>query len=63
MAQNSAWGLLQETDAITLSLIANSIGIGDEVIVPDLPAGPTAVGILNSGATPMPSDIYTQWID
>ena len=46
------------TDAITLSLIANSIGIGDEVIVPDLTAYPTAVGILNSGATPIPSDIY-----
>lgn len=51
-------GVASGTDAITLSLIANSIGIGDEVIVPDLTAYPTAVGILNSGATPIPSDIY-----
>ena len=51
-------GVASGTDAITLSLIANNIGSGDEVIVPDLTAYPTAVGILNSGATPLPSDIY-----
>ncbi len=51
-------GVASGTDAITLSLIANNIGSGDEVIVPDLTAYPTAVGILNAGATPLPSEIY-----
>ena len=39
-------------------LIANNIGNGDEVIVPNLTAYPTAVGVLNSGAMPLPSEIY-----
>ena len=51
-------GVASGTDAITLSLIANNIGNGDEVITPNLTAYPTAVGILNSGATPIPADVY-----
>ncbi len=51
-------GVASGTDAITLSLIANNIGNGDEVIAPNLTAYPTAVGIFNSGAKPVPVDVY-----
>jgi len=45
------------TDAITISLIANGIGHGDEVITSSLTAYPTIIGILNSGAKPILADI------
>ncbi|MEQ8928089.1 MAG: DegT/DnrJ/EryC1/StrS family aminotransferase [Fulvivirga sp.] len=45
------------TDAITLCLKALSINPGDEVITTGLTAPATAIGIINSGATPVIVDI------
>ena len=50
-------GVASGTDAITLSLLANGIGTGDEVITTNFTAYPTVVGIINSGATPILVDV------
>ncbi|SVD54742.1 uncharacterized protein METZ01_LOCUS407596, partial [marine metagenome] len=43
-------GVASGTDAITLSLLANRIGTGDEVITSNFTAYPTVAGIINSGS-------------
>lgn len=51
------------TDALTLSLIASGAvkkGSGDEVIVPALTAGYTALAVLNAGAVPVFADIDSE---
>ncbi len=50
-------GVASGTDAITLSLLANGIGTGDEVITTNFTAYPTVAGIINSGATPILVDV------
>lgn len=45
------------TDAITLCLIAEGIGAGDEVITSGLTAPATALAIVNAGASPVIVDI------
>ena len=45
------------TSALHASLIANSIGVGDEVIVPSFTFISTANSVVNSGARPIFSDI------
>jgi dTDP-4-amino-4,6-dideoxygalactose transaminase len=45
------------TEAIALSLLANDIGEGDEVITTNLTAFPTITGIFQSGAKPVVVDI------
>ena len=43
--------------SVTLSLLANGIGTGDEVITTNFTAYPTVAGIINSGATPILVDV------
>jgi len=50
-------GVASGTDAITLSLLANGIGTGDEVITTNFTAYPTVAGIINSGAKPILVDV------
>ena len=50
-------GVASGTDAITLSLLANGIGTGDEVITSNFTAYPTVVGVINSGSTPILVDV------
>lgn len=50
-------GVASGTDAITLSLMAMGIGKGDDVITSDMTAFPTIAAIINSGATPVVTDI------
>lgn len=45
------------TEAITLALRANSIGLGDEVITTSVTAYPTIVGISETGAIPILVDV------
>jgi len=45
-------GVASGTDALTLSLMALGVGNGDEVITVANTASPTAMAILNAGATP-----------
>ncbi|QSE97188.1 DegT/DnrJ/EryC1/StrS family aminotransferase [Fulvivirga lutea] len=54
---NYCIGVNSCTDAITLSLKASNINSGDEVITTGLTAPATAIGIINSGATPVIVDI------
>src|SRR5688500_11807286 len=60
-----AISLSNGTVAIHLALIANNIGSGDEVIVPDLSFIATANAVLHAGATPVFIDIdpYTLCMD
>lgn len=50
-------GVASGTDAITLSLIAQDIGFGDEVITTNITAYPTITGIKRSGAKVVTVDI------
>lgn len=45
------------TDALRLSLLALSVGPGDEVIVPAFTAVPTAAAVCATGASPVPVDV------
>src|SRR5512133_3061663 len=45
------------TDAITLMLRALGIGAGDEVIVPAITAGYTALAVTSAGAVPVVADV------
>jgi dTDP-4-amino-4,6-dideoxygalactose transaminase len=53
-------GVASGTDAITLGLLALGIGAGDEVIVPAFTAFPTAVAVLQTGATPVLVDVEAE---
>lgn len=50
-------GVASGTDAITISLKALDIGIGDEVITTNITAFPTITGILNANARPVVIDV------
>ena len=52
-----AVGVANGTDAIALLLRAAGVGAGDEVIVPALTAGFTALGVVAAGATPVVADV------
>lgn len=52
-----AIGVGNGTDAITLALRALDIGAGDEVIVPAMTAGYTALAVIAAGATPVIVDV------
>lgn len=54
-----AVGVASGTDALTLGMQALGIGSGDEVIVPAFTAFPTAVAVLQAGATPVLVDVGT----
>jgi dTDP-3-amino-3,4,6-trideoxy-alpha-D-glucose transaminase len=66
-ASNAAFavGVGNGTDAIALALRALGIGTGDEVIVPALTAGYTALAVIATGATPVIVDVepHTLTID
>lgn len=53
-------GVASGTEAIALSLMAQDIGSGDEVITTNLTAYPTITGILQSGAQPVVVDIFSK---
>lgn len=53
----SVIGVASGTDAIALALRALGVGPGHEVIVPDVTAFPSVVGIAMSGATPVVVDV------
>lgn len=53
-------GVASGTDAITLSLMALGIGKGHEVITSDMTAFPTIAAIINSGASPVVTDIFME---
>jgi dTDP-3-amino-3,4,6-trideoxy-alpha-D-glucose transaminase len=53
----AAVGVASGTDAITLGLRALGIGPGDEVVVPAFTAFPTAVAVMEAGATPVLADV------
>lgn len=52
-----AVGVASGTDAITLMLLAQGIGSGDEVIFPANTCPATLTGIAASGATPVPAEV------
>jgi dTDP-3-amino-3,4,6-trideoxy-alpha-D-glucose transaminase len=52
-----AVGVASGTDAITLLLRAHGIGAGDEVLVPAMTAGYTALAVVAAGATPRFVDV------
>ena len=52
-----AVGVASGTDALILGLRALGIGAGDEVIVPQMTAFPTAAAVVEAGATPVLVDI------
>jgi dTDP-3-amino-3,4,6-trideoxy-alpha-D-glucose transaminase len=52
-----AVGVANGTDAITLLLRAHGIGAGDEVLVPAMTAGYTALAVVAAGATPRFVDV------
>jgi dTDP-4-amino-4,6-dideoxygalactose transaminase len=52
-----AVGVGNGTDAITLALRALDVGAGDEVIVPAMTAGYTALAVIAAGATPVIVDV------
>jgi dTDP-4-amino-4,6-dideoxygalactose transaminase len=52
-----AVGVASGTDAITLLLKAHGIGPGDEVVVPGMTAGYTALAVVAAGATPVFADV------
>lgn len=54
-----AVGVGTGTDAITLALRALDIGAGDEVIVPAMTAGYTALAVIAAGAIPVIVDVET----
>jgi dTDP-3-amino-3,4,6-trideoxy-alpha-D-glucose transaminase len=52
-----AVGVANGTDALTLLLRAHGIGAGDEVLVPAMTAGYTALAVVAAGATPRFVDV------
>ncbi|MBI3891756.1 MAG: DegT/DnrJ/EryC1/StrS family aminotransferase [Candidatus Wallbacteria bacterium] len=52
-----AVGVANGTEAIHLALRAMGVGPGDEVLIPDNTAFPTAVGVTSCGATPVFVDV------
>ncbi len=53
----AAVGVASGTDALSLGLRALGVGPGDEVIVPGFTAFPTAVAVIEAGATPVFVDV------
>jgi dTDP-4-amino-4,6-dideoxygalactose transaminase len=53
-------GVASGTEALTLSLLAQGIGPGDEVITTNVTAFPTITGIVQSGAQPVVVDILPE---
>lgn len=51
-------GVASGTEAITLSLMAYDIGVGDEVITTSLTAYPTITAITQAGAKPVVVDVF-----
>ena len=49
------------TAALHLALVALDIGLGDEVIVPDLTFGASANTVIHSGATPVFVDVHEKY--
>ena len=52
-----AIGVSNATSALHLSLLANNVGKGDEVIIPDMTFVATANAVIHSGATPVFVDV------
>ena len=52
-----AIGVSNATSALYLSILANNIGKGDEVIIPDMTFVATANAVIHSGATPVFADV------
>ncbi len=52
-----AIGVSNATSALNLSILANGIGKGDEVIIPDMTFVATANAVIHSGATPVFADV------
>jgi dTDP-3-amino-3,4,6-trideoxy-alpha-D-glucose transaminase len=57
IGRTHAVGVASGTDALSLGLRSMGIGPGDEVIVPDMTAFPTAAAVVDAGATPVLVDI------
>ncbi|MDO5977542.1 DegT/DnrJ/EryC1/StrS family aminotransferase [Flavivirga spongiicola] len=53
-------GVASGTEAITLALMANNIGIGDEIITTNITAFPTITGIVQAGAKPIVVDVFKE---
>lgn len=53
-------GVASGTEAIALGLMANGIGVNDEVITTNLTAFPTITGIQQTGATPVVVDVLAK---
>ncbi len=53
-------GVASGTEAITLALMANNIGRGDEVITTNVTAFPTITGIVQAGAKPVVVDVFEE---
>ncbi len=53
-------GVASGTEAITLALMANNIGEGDEVITTNVTAFPTITGIVQAGAKPVVVDVFKE---
>ncbi|AUP81064.1 DegT/DnrJ/EryC1/StrS family aminotransferase [Flavivirga eckloniae] len=53
-------GVASGTEAITLALMANDIGQGDEVITTNVTAFPTITGIVQAGAKPVVVDVFKE---
>lgn len=53
-------GVASGTEAITLALMANDIGAGDEIITTNVTAFPTITGIVQAGAKPVVVDVFKE---
>ena len=53
-------GVASGTEAITLALMANNIGDGDEIITTNVTAFPTITGIVQAGVKPVVVDIFKE---